>query len=611
MTAEPRLTGFAVSHWGDDPWALGSWSLIGRDGTPQDRVNLGTPVGDRLMIAGEATHPTRAGMTHGAYEQGVAAAVWAADLGHLRVAVVGAGMAGLAAARTLAARGVEVQIWEARDRIGGRTAGVEVAGAALDLGANWLQQYDDNVLARLAESLGLRTVPTDFNDPLILGDRSPIPEAGPVSEADPVPTTHLPPTAAHPSPTGRSNQADNPAPAAALNDGGGPLVPPGRLPDPGPPATDGPQVPAAQLAPGNHVTPDGRPVPDDHPTPTAQLTTVERPTPDNHPTPTTQLTPAGRFAPGGQPTPGKHQTPTAQLTADGRPVPDEYFALTARPAPADRLTPGGHLAPGESAPDGLLAPEAIEIELRARLDAAPVGVGIAEVLEDWLREPGPWDPDAVRRFVDAEIVMDSGAPLSWLSARYGFEPGVGEGDRWIVGGYRLLVDHLAEGLDVRLGHPVREIHVSADGVTLTGGHAPPHGDDPPRGHAPLCGHDSLHVDAVIVTAPLGVLAAGGIVFEPPLPAAHRDAVSRLGMGRVEKVILRFDRRFWPEHPAGYFRVHGPRENCVSEWLDATAADGHPTLVGLFAGPWLDELWAGPDSATAERAAAVINDAAAT
>jgi monoamine oxidase len=414
-----RLTGFAVSHWGADPWARGSWSLIGRDGSPADRAALGAPVGDRLRIAGEATHPTRAGMTHGAYEQGVLAATWAIGRGHARVAVVGAGMAGLAAARTLTAHGVDVVIWEARERIGGRTAPADIDGAGFDLGANWLQQYDDNLLARLAEDLGLRTVPTDFGDPLIL---------------------------------------------------------------------DGPRAPAPARAP----------------------------------------------------------SPTA---------------------------------------------EAVEVELRARLEAAPVGASVADVLEEWLRAPGAWDVETVRRFVDAEIVMDSGAPLSWLSARHGFEPGVGEGDRWIAGGYRLLTDHLAEGLVIRLRHPVDRIVVDAGGVTLVGDGG------------------ALRVDAVIVTVPLGVLAAGGIVFEPPLPGPHRTALSRLGMGRVEKVVLRFGERFWPVHPAGYYQVHGTADHCISEWLDATTADGVPTLVGLFAGPWLDALWTGTDEQIAARTAAVFTAAA--
>ena len=212
------------------------------------------------------------------------------------------------------------------------------------------------------------------------------------------------------------------------------------------------------------------------------------------------------------------------------------------------------------------------------------------MLDGWLRDPRPWTAEAIHRFADAEIVMDSGVPLSWLSARHGFEPGVGEGDRWIVGSYRLLIDHLAAGIDVRLRRPVSRVRIADDGVEM------------------VAGKVTAHADAVIVTAPVSVLAADAIEFVPPLPATHRAALGRLGMGRVEKVVLRFDRRFWPVHGSGYYRIHGPEHGCVSEWLDATAADGTPTLAGLFAGPWLGSLWAGADDEVADRATAVFTNA---
>ena len=54
------------------------------------------------------------------------------------VAVVGAGAAGIAAARALKARGMRVKVLEARGRVGGRTHTIESHGHAFDLGAQHL-----------------------------------------------------------------------------------------------------------------------------------------------------------------------------------------------------------------------------------------------------------------------------------------------------------------------------------------------------------------------------------------------------------------------------------------------------------------------------------------
>lgn len=53
-------------------------------------------------------------------------------------------------------------------------------------------------------------------------------------------------------------------------------------------------------------------------------------------------------------------------------------------------------------------------------------------------------------------------------------------------------------------------------------------------------------DAAVVTLPLGVLQAGDVRFEPPLPAATQDAIDRLAMGHVVKLVLRFDGRPWED-----------------------------------------------------------------
>lgn len=72
------------------------------------------------------------------------------------VLVIGAGAAGIGAARTLVERGVRVAVLEARDRIGGRALTVSIRGHALDLGAHWLHAGPINPLVALGRTRGER-----------------------------------------------------------------------------------------------------------------------------------------------------------------------------------------------------------------------------------------------------------------------------------------------------------------------------------------------------------------------------------------------------------------------------------------------------------------------
>jgi monoamine oxidase len=76
------------------------------------------------------------------------------------VVVVGAGVAGLAAARALAGADREVIVLEARDRVGGRTLNEPIGdGKVVEIGAQWVGPTQDRVL-RLIDDLGLETFPT-------------------------------------------------------------------------------------------------------------------------------------------------------------------------------------------------------------------------------------------------------------------------------------------------------------------------------------------------------------------------------------------------------------------------------------------------------------------
>ncbi|MGH2955600.1 MAG: flavin monoamine oxidase family protein [Solirubrobacterales bacterium] len=78
------------------------------------------------------------------------------------VVVVGAGLAGLTAARELAGAGMEVRVLEARDRVGGRTLNHSVGADDADvveLGGQWVGPSQHEILA-LARELGIETYPT-------------------------------------------------------------------------------------------------------------------------------------------------------------------------------------------------------------------------------------------------------------------------------------------------------------------------------------------------------------------------------------------------------------------------------------------------------------------
>lgn len=365
-----------------------------------------------MVIAGEATHPSQAGMVHGAYEQGVAGAQWAASTGARRVAVVGAGAAGAGAARTGADAGLDVTVFEARQRVGGRVWSHPLGdGVVMELGANWLQQGDRNSLAPIARLLDLRLIDTDFHSPLVRGA-----------------------------------------------------------------------------------------------------------------------------------------------------VPDVSASATA--AVLDRV--------------------------RACSGTLTDDVPLHAVVDEIRRDPWPFTTDQVQAVIDGEIVVDTGAPLSELSARFGVEPGVGEGDRWVVGGYAQVIAHLLDGVDVRIGAPVDLVEQDASGVTV---------------HVAGAVH---RFDAVVVTAPAAVLQVGAPIFDPPLPERQRTALGLLTTGRVEKAVLRFGERWWPVSPSGYVRIFGERPGEVSEWLDVTEALGVPAITGIFVGEWAERLWSSPDDGeVAARVTAVL------
>ncbi|HMV66855.1 MAG TPA: NAD(P)/FAD-dependent oxidoreductase [Myxococcota bacterium] len=209
--------------------------------------------------------------------------------------------------------------------------------------------------------------------------------------------------------------------------------------------------------------------------------------------------------------------------------------------------------------------------LRERLGPS---ASVAAGRDAWLDQAHP-TRDLDRRLaafgVDQYVVgLEYGCPeelqsLAWVWQEEGVLPG---GDQLPVGGYAPMLAALADGLDVRLSSPVTEVHVGEGGVRLVAG-----GVEVAGSH-------------VVVTVPLGVLRAGGILFDPPLSNARTAALGRLDMGNLEKVVLTWPERWWD---GGVTFLSAAEDGSFPEFYDVTEYAGAPALVALYGGAFSREV----------------------
>lgn len=185
--------------------------------------------------------------------------------------------------------------------------------------------------------------------------------------------------------------------------------------------------------------------------------------------------------------------------------------------------------------------------------------------------------------LNSTLEQEYGGSTEDLSA-YWYDDGEGfEGeDVLFPAGYHTLIEHLAQGVTVKLNQVVERI-AWGEGET-----------------AVYTDSDTFTGDAIICTLPLGVLQSGTVTFTPALPDSHQEAIDALQMGLLNKCYLRFPTAFWPTE-ADWLEYIPSEKGQWAEWVSFARPTGEPILLGFNAADFGREIEGWTDEEIVESA----------
>jgi len=154
---------------------------------------------------------------------------------------------------------------------------------------------------------------------------------------------------------------------------------------------------------------------------------------------------------------------------------------------------------------------------------------------------------------------DADDQTSWFLAQL-----IGEQTSVPDGPMSAIIDSALDGIDPVLSTVVVAVFYDDDSVSLRLGTG-----------------ESLKVDRVILTAPLGVLKEQAIEFDPVLPLLHRSALDELAVGHIEVLALEFDEPFWETDAVLWFLEDD--DKAVRLWVNMVPITGQSILLGLVGG----------------------------
>jgi len=216
-------------------------------------------------------------------------------------------------------------------------------------------------------------------------------------------------------------------------------------------------------------------------------------------------------------------------------------------------------------------------------------------------------PESVRAAVDAalageELTTSERRVLNWVLAVLATTTGAEPSEMWVGGlfhddgflgtdrifpaGYHQVVEHLAKGVDVRLGATVKAVKRGGDGVRVE------------------ASTGTFEADFAIVTVPLGVLKKGSVSFDPALPPAKTEAIAAVGMGVLNKVLLRFPEATWSDDH-GFIAQISKRAGEFPTFMNLHKHLGEPLLMAFCGGDFARGIEKKSDAAVQKEAVTVL------
>ena len=257
---------------------------------------------------------------------------------------------------------------------------------------------------------------------------------------------------------------------------------------------------------------------------------------------------------------------------------------------------------------GRVADGSVEPERFCAAVAAAVRT-TSDVAADYVPTDEEWT--AVAPWVAATAgPLETAAELESSSARDAAGFAAGEDDL-VDRGLGAFVETYGRGLPVCLRSPVERIEYDQDGVRVE------------------AAGRSYRGRTAVVTVSVGVLQAGGIAFEPPLPAWKQTAIEELRMGHMQKVILPFREDIFGDGPDNVWVLVeddvAPAEQALAARLGLAVQSqdrrvmafvlkplGTPIAIGFYGGDWarlFESPCAGEESTSGPRSASGCDDPA--